>query len=41
MNTITILTGMICKTVIALTLIGSRLPDDESEEDDETENNFY
>lgn len=41
MNTITILTGMICLTVIALALIGSKLPDDESDEDDETENNFY
>lgn len=35
MNTITILTGMICLTVIALALIGSRLLDDEDDEDDE------
>lgn len=34
MNTITILTGMICLTVIALALIGIKLPDDEDDEDD-------
>lgn len=34
MNTITILTGMICLTVIALALIGSRLLGDEDDEDD-------
>ena len=28
MNTITILTGMICLTVIALALIGSKIKDD-------------
>lgn len=41
MNTAVMITGMVCVTVIALALIGSKLPDDESEEDDETENNFY
>ena len=35
MNTITILTGMICLTVIALALIGSRLLDDENDEEDD------
>lgn len=34
MNTITILTGMICLTVIALALIGSKLNDSESKKDD-------
>ena len=33
MNTITILTGMICLTVIALALIGSKLKDDRKDDD--------
>lgn len=35
MNTAVIITGMVCVTVIALALIGIKLPDDESEEDDD------
>ena len=32
MNTITILTGMICLTVIALALIGSKIKEDEKDD---------